>query len=106
MSLIFFAPVSIYITFHLQFDWVCNDAWKPAFTQSIFYVGAICGTLIFGWVSDHFGRYTSFIASNSIVLISGIATPFAFDFASFLIVRFVMGLSFMTFFLSLLMLSK
>lgn len=88
-----------------EFDWVCNDAWKPAFTQSIFYVGAICGTLIFGWVSDHFGRYTSFISSNSIVLISGIATPFAFDFASFLIVRFVMGLSFMTFFLSLLMLT-
>ena len=89
-----------------QFDWVCKDSWKPAFTQSIFYVGAIVGTLGFGWVSDHYGRYTSFIASNSIVLVSGIATPFAFSFESFLIARFVMGLSFMTFFLSMFMLCE
>ena len=89
-----------------QFDWVCTDSWKPAFTQSIFYVGAIVGTLGFGWVSDHYGRYTSFIASNCIVLVSGIATPFAFSFESFLIARFVMGLSFMTFFLSMFMLCE
>ena len=26
-----------------QFDWVCDEEWKPAFTQSIFYGGAIIG---------------------------------------------------------------
>ena len=94
-----------FVLLPFQFDWVCDDAWKPAFTQSVFYIGAVCGTLVFGWVSDHYGRYASFIASNSIILVAGIATPFAFDFISFLLCRFVMGLSFMTFFLALFMLS-
>ena len=30
-----------------QFDWVCQDEWKPAFTQSMFYAGAIIGNLVF-----------------------------------------------------------
>ena len=28
-----------------QFDWVCQEEWKPAFTQSMFYAGAIIGNL-------------------------------------------------------------
>ena len=28
-----------------QFDWVCQDEWKPAFTQSMFFAGAIIGNL-------------------------------------------------------------
>ncbi len=89
-----------------QFDWVCEDKWKPAFTQSIFYAGAILGTLGFGWVSDHYGRYGSFISSNLVVMITGIATPFAFDFYSFVVLRFLAGLGFITFFISLYMLGK
>ena len=84
---------------------MCHDAWKAAFTQSLFYVGAIFGTLFFGWASDHYGRYWSFVASNMINLVTGIATPFAFDFISFVIIRFLMGLGFITFFMSLYMLS-
>ena len=30
-----------------QFDWVCQDEWKPAFTQSMFFAGAIIGNLAF-----------------------------------------------------------
>merc|ERR1719288_316009 len=56
-----------------EFDWVCDDAWKPAFTQSMFYAGAIIGTLIFGWISDHYGRYGSFISSNAVLMVTGIA---------------------------------
>ena len=26
-------------------DWVCDDAWRGAFTQSLFYVGGVVGTL-------------------------------------------------------------
>ena len=37
-------------------DWVCRDAWKGPFTQSIFYAGGVVGTLAFGVVADHYGR--------------------------------------------------
>jgi MFS family permease len=89
----------------LQFDWVCDDAWKPAFTQSVFYMGAICGTIFFGWTSDHYGRYWTFIASNLVIMVTGIATPFAVDFVSFCVLRFLMGTGFITFFMVLYMLS-
>jgi len=88
-----------------DFDWVCDDSWKPAFTQSMFYAGAIFGTLFFGWVSDHFGRYPTFILSNMIIMVTGIATPFAWDFNSFTAIRFCMGTGFITFFMSLYMLA-
>jgi len=88
-----------------EFDWVCDDAWKPAFTQSMFYAGAIIGTLIFGWISDHYGRYGSFISSNAVLMVTGIATPFANNFITFTIIRFLMGTSFITFFMSLYMLT-
>ena len=88
-----------------QFDWVCQDEWKPAFTQSMFYAGAIIGTLIFGYVSDHFGRFWSFMISNMVIMVTGLATPFAFDFVSFIVLRFLMGLGFNTFFMALYMLA-
>ena len=39
-------------------DWVCRDAWKGPFSQSIFYAGGIVGTLGFGVMADHVGRYS------------------------------------------------
>ena len=38
-------------------NWVCDDAWKGSFSQSLFNVGAAIGTLLFGYISDHFGRF-------------------------------------------------
>ena len=37
-------------------NWVCDDAWRPAFTQSLFYAGGIVGTLFFGYTADRLGR--------------------------------------------------
>jgi len=87
-----------------EFDWVCDDEWKPAFTQSMFYAGAIVGTLVFGWVADTYGRYWSFLVSNFVIMITGIITPFAVGFVNFTIIRFCMGLGFITFFMSIYML--
>ena len=45
-------------------DWVCDDAWIGPFTQAMFYVGAAIGAIVFGYVSDIYGRYPTFVASN------------------------------------------
>ena len=40
-----------------QFDWVCEDDWKGPFTQSVAYFGAVFGGIIFGFISDYYGRF-------------------------------------------------
>ena len=65
----------------------------------------LIGTLIFGYMSDQFGRFWSFMVSNIVIMVTGLATPFAFNFLSFTILRFAMGLGFNTFFMALYMLA-
>ena len=45
-------------------DWICDDAWIGPFTQAMFFVGAAIGAIVFGYVSDIYGRYPTFVASN------------------------------------------
>ena len=40
-----------------QLNWVCDDEWKISLSQSLFFAGATAGTLVFGWISDHSGRF-------------------------------------------------
>ena len=82
-----------------DYDWVCDDAWIPALSQTVFFFGAIPGMLIFGWLSDTYGRLPTIVISNIIALVSGVATPFVTGHVGFIILRFVMGTSFFTFFL-------
>jgi len=82
----------------VQFDWVCEENWIPALSQTVLFFGAIPGMLFFGWFSDAYGRLPTIMISNIIALLAGICTPFATGYVSFLACRFVMGLSFNTFF--------
>ena len=79
-------------------DWVCDQAWIPALSQSLFFAGAIPGMIFFGWLADAHGRIPAIMASNILALIMGVVTPFASGYISFLVVRFVMGLAFNSFF--------
>ncbi len=51
-------------------------------------------------------RYKTFLTSNIILFVTGIATPFCTDFVSFAIIRFLMGLTYNTFFASFYLLGK
>ena len=79
-------------------DWVCDEAWIPTLSQSLFFAGSIPGTLFFGWFSDYKGRLPTIIISNIIAFVTGIAIPFVSNAATFLALRFTMGLSFTTHF--------
>ncbi len=87
-------------------DWVCEDAWRGAFTQSLFYVGGVVGTLFFGYTADRLGRVWTVLASNAVLGATGLATPFCSTFASFSAVRFAMGISHVTFFAVFLLLGE
>ncbi|XP_023327758.1 solute carrier family 22 member 5 isoform X4 [Eurytemora carolleeae] len=81
-----------------DFDWVCDDAWIPAFSQAMFFIGAIPGTLGFGYMSDHYGRVPATLVSNMLAMVSGLVTPFTTNMASFLTLRFITGMSLQAFF--------
>ena len=54
--------------------------------------------IFFGWLADAHGRIPAIMGSNILALITGVATPFAPGYISFLVLRFAMGLAFNTFF--------
>jgi len=82
----------------VEFDWVCDQAWIPALSQTVFFFGAIPGMLFFGWFSDAFGRLPTIMVTNIISLVTGLLTPFVTGHMAFLVLRFAMGLGFSTFY--------
>eukprot|EP00094_Tigriopus_californicus_P000702 TCALIF_00680-PA protein Name:"Similar to Slc22a1 Solute carrier family 22 member 1 (Mus musculus)" AED:0.29 eAED:0.29 QI:95/0.62/0.44/1/0.75/0.88/9/32/567 len=81
-----------------EMDWVCDDAWRGPFSQSMFSMGAIFGKVVFGYVADSYGRLAACYASNILLMLAGLATPFFTDFIGFISMRFLQGIAFDTFF--------
>ncbi|XP_015172217.1 PREDICTED: organic cation transporter protein isoform X2 [Polistes dominula] len=83
-----------YSTIATEFEWVCDDSALPSTAQSIFFVGAIFGGLIFGWIADKYGRVPALVGANIIGFLSGVATIFAGSFWEFAACRFFFGFAF------------
>ena len=56
---------------------------------SAYILGAVLGALVFGRLTDTFGRRRLFTITVAVYLIATIATGFAWDFWSFLLFRFL-----------------
>ena len=78
----------------MQFEWVCENSALPTVAQSIFFVGAIFGGLIFGWIADKYGRIPALVGTNIAGFIAGIMTAFTGNFWQFAACRFLVGLAF------------
>lgn len=76
-----------------QFNWVCNDSWKPALAQSMFFVGSVLGSIGLGIMSDHVGRLPVLILANMLALVGNVATVFTKDLPEFAFCRMVNGLA-------------
>ncbi|XP_015511707.1 organic cation transporter protein-like [Neodiprion virginianus] len=83
-----------YASIAAELEWVCDNAALPSLAQSIFFVGAIFGGLIFGWIADRYGRIPALVGTNLAGFIAGIATVFATSFWEFSLCRFLVGLAF------------
>jgi MFS family permease len=58
---------------------------------SAYLAGAVGGALLFGYLTDRFGRRRLFFATLGVYLVATAATAFSWDFASFALFRFVTG---------------
>lgn len=83
-----------YATVATEENWVCDHATLPTWAQSIFFLGAIVGGLLFGWIADKFGRIPSLIGSNLVGFAAGVATAFVTKFWQFALMRFFVGFAF------------
>ncbi|XP_030385846.1 organic cation transporter protein-like [Scaptodrosophila lebanonensis] len=83
-----------YSTVATEQNWVCDNAALPTYAQSIFFLGAIVGGLLFGWIADRFGRIPALISCNLVGLVAGVATAFVSNFWEFAAMRFFVGFAF------------
>ncbi|XP_012276481.1 organic cation transporter protein [Orussus abietinus] len=83
-----------YSTVSTELEWVCEKAALPSLAQSVFFVGAIFGGLIFGWIADRYGRIPALVGTNMAGFLAGVATVFATNFWQFSACRFLVGLAF------------
>ena len=77
-----------------QENWVCEDDWRPNFAQAIFFAGAMLGSLLFGMLADGCGRLPVLVVSNLMACVFGIATGFAYNFATYVACRFLVGMAY------------
>ncbi|KAF3423478.1 hypothetical protein E2986_10608 [Frieseomelitta varia] len=83
-----------YATVATELGWVCQYDALPTIAQSIFFVGAIFGGLIFGWIADQYGRIPALIGANLMGFLAGVATAFTDTFWQFTLCRFFVGFAF------------
>ncbi|XP_043248699.1 organic cation transporter protein-like [Colletes gigas] len=83
-----------YATVATELGWVCDYSALPTTAQSIFFVGAIFGGLIFGWIADQYGRIPALIGANLMGFVAGVATAFSQSFWQFTLCRFFVGFAF------------
>nr|XP_033191420.1 organic cation transporter-like protein [Bombus vancouverensis nearcticus] len=77
-----------------ELGWVCQYDALPTIAQSIFFIGAIFGGLIFGWVADQYGRIPALLGANLMGFLAGVATAFTGSFWQFTLCRFFVGFAF------------
>ncbi|XP_066583217.1 organic cation transporter protein isoform X2 [Prorops nasuta] len=74
-----------------EWNLVCDRAWLRATGDSLFMVGVMLGSMIFGGLSDRYGRRPIFFLSLVIQLVGGIIVAIAPEFISYVIFRLIVG---------------
>ncbi|EEC15303.1 organic cation/carnitine transporter, putative [Ixodes scapularis] len=76
-----------------EFNIVCKDEWLVSFSQSLFMLGVMVSAVVFGHISDRYGRRISFLVVPPIFLISAWATVFTSSYAAFTSARFITAIA-------------
>ena len=75
----------------MEWELVCGDKGLRATAQSVFMVGVMLGSYIFGAMSDKLGRKLSFFVSVVVMAVFGILSGLVPEYWSFIVLRCVVG---------------
>lgn len=74
-----------------ELNWICREDWKSALGQSIFFVGSVLASIIFGILADRIGRLHVLVLANMCAFLGNVATTFATTVEAFSFYRLVAG---------------
>lgn len=80
-------------TIIMEWDLICDRKWLTSFTQTLFQLGTLFGSVFFGMASDRFGRKNPLLVAVVIQVTMGITAAYVPDYWSFTFVRFLVGMS-------------
>ncbi|XP_064173874.1 solute carrier family 22 member 7-like [Anguilla rostrata] len=78
-------------TLATEWDLVCDYISLNKATATIFFVGVMMGALVFGSLSDRYGRKSMLLVSYVAGMVFGLASAFSSSFLMFAIMRFLTG---------------
>ena len=64
--------------------------------QSLFFIGSLIASPVFGWAADYYGRLPVIVFSNLLGAVAGLASAFASTFTSFTVLRILVGMTYDT----------
>eukprot|EP00058_Branchiostoma_floridae_P003256 XP_002588744.1 hypothetical protein BRAFLDRAFT_238294 [Branchiostoma floridae] len=84
---------------YMEFNLVCEDEPLNNLAQSLFMVGVLIGSILFGQLSDSIGRKKTMYLAVLLQLGFGVATAFAPNYIWFVVLRLLVGFTAMGVFL-------
>lgn len=74
-----------------EWDLVCSRAWLVSLTQSLYMSGFILSYIMFGYLSDRFGRWKSLLIGATVEILAGFGCSLSTSIYMFLMFRFLLG---------------
>ncbi|XP_017849801.1 organic cation transporter protein isoform X1 [Drosophila busckii] len=74
-----------------ELNWVCQHAYKARIGQSLFFIGSLLGTFIFGMLGDRIGRVRAVILANQCGFVGDFLTTYASNLTQFSAFRCISG---------------
>ncbi|CAH0399853.1 unnamed protein product [Chilo suppressalis] len=76
-----------------EWDLICGNRWLTSFSQTLFQLGTLLGSVFFGMASDRFGRKIPMLVAVVVQIALGIGAAFAPNYWTFSIMRLIVGIT-------------
>ncbi|CAB3226706.1 unnamed protein product [Arctia plantaginis] len=81
------------MTITMKWNLICEKKHLGTLVQTLFQLGTLIGSILFGMASDRWGRRPSFILAIAIQVISGVGAAYMESFLLFNLLRLIVGIS-------------
>ncbi|XP_039277763.1 organic cation transporter 1 isoform X2 [Nilaparvata lugens] len=77
-----------------ELNLVCDDSWKPSLATTLFYLGSLIGSIVFGFISDRYGRRPALLLVLIPDILISVMTCYSPNYMVYTILRTLSGLFF------------